>query len=299
MDRSRLRFAFRELFTRPTSLVGVILIAFFVIVAAAAPLLAPPENPDEPFKMPRDGYLQQPQPPSEDHPFGTSAGQYDVYYGVVWGTRTAFKVGLIVTLSTFTLGLLVGSVAGYYGGIVDDILMRIVEIIQAFPFLLAAITLSSVLRASAPHLEALWIAMAALIIFGWTTYARLIRGNILALKEFDYVMAARAIGARDIRILFRHIMPNAIFPVLVVASMNLGDVVLSFSALSFLGLGVDVDYSDWGQLISFARDWIASLDKYPHIVFYPGIAIVLFVMGWNLLGDTIRDIVDPRMSGSR
>lgn len=299
MDRTRIRIAIRELFTRPTSVVGILLISFFAVISIAAPVLAPPANPNRPFVMPKDGYSPQPQTPSEEHPFGTSAGQYDVYYGVVWGTRTAFKVGLIVTLSTFTLGVLVGSISGYYGGVVDDVLMRLVEIIQAFPFLLAAITLSSVLRTRLPQVETLWIAMGALTVFGWTTYARLVRGNILAAKEFDYVMAARAIGAKDMRILFRHILPNSIFPVLVVASMRLGDIVLTFSALSFLGLGVDIDYADWGQLISFARDWIPSLNKYPHIVFYPGVAILLFVMGWNLLGDAVRDIVDPRMSGSQ
>jgi peptide/nickel transport system permease protein len=141
--------------------------------------------------------------------------------------------------------------------------------------------------------------MVALIVFGWPTYARLIRGDILVIKEQDYVTAARAIGARDMRILFRHILPNAIFPTLVIASMDIGSYVLSFAALSFLGLGAEPGYADWGQMISFARNWIPALARYPHILVYPGIAILLFVMGWNLVGDAFRDIIDPRLAGSR
>ncbi len=293
----RTRHIVRELFTRPTSLAGIILVLFFTVVAIAAPLLAPPPNPAEPFTIPRDGFRAEPKPPSEEHIFGTTEGQYDVYYGIVWGTRTAFRVGLIVTGATLVIGLVIGSIAGYYGGILDDILMRIVEIVMAFPFLLAAITLAAVLRASVS--TGIFAGMMALIAFGWPTYARLIRGDILSIKERDYVLAARAIGASDAYILFRYVIPNAIFPTLVVASMDIGSYVLSFAALSFLGLGAEPGYADWGQMISFARNWIPALDRYSHIILYPGIAILLFVMGWNLIGDAFRDIIDPRLSGSR
>jgi len=120
----------------------------------------------------------------------------------------------------------------------------------------------------------------------------------LAVKNFEYAIAARTIGAKNIRILFRHLMPNAIFPVLVIASMNIGSYVLTFAALSFLGLGAQVGYADWGQMISFARNWIPSLAQYSHIVLYPGVAILLFVLAWNLVGDALRDILDPRMRGA-
>jgi peptide/nickel transport system permease protein len=292
----RTRYVVRQLFTRPTSLAGIILIVFFAVIALFAPKLAPPVA-DDPMVMPRDGYRAEPQTPSAEHPFGTTEGQYDVYYGVIWGTRTAFRVGLIITGATMFLGLTVGSVAAYYGGTIDDILMRIVEIVQAFPFLLAALTLASILRARLG--AGLAAAMLALIAFGWPSYARLIRGDILAVKQRDYVVAARAIGASDMRILFRHILPNAIFPTLVIASMDIGSYVLSFAALSFLGLGAEPGYADWGQMISFARNWIPALARYSHILVYPGIAILLFVMGWNLVGDAFRDIIDPRLAGSR
>jgi peptide/nickel transport system permease protein len=128
-------------------------------------------------------------------------------------------------------------------------------------------------------------------------YSRIIRGDILSIKERDYIMAARVIGVKDSRILFRHIIPNAIFPTLVLASLGIGDVVLSFAALSFLGIGTDIGYADWGQVLSFARNWITSLNTYWYIIVWPGITLVLFVMGWNLVGDALRDVLDPRMRG--
>jgi peptide/nickel transport system permease protein len=124
------------------------------------------------------------------------------------------------------------------------------------------------------------------------------RGNILSIKEFEYALAARAIGAGDLRILFRHLLPNAVFPILVISSMNIGSYVLTFAALSFLGLGAQRGYADWGQMISFARNWVPSLGEYWYIVVYPGVAIILFVLAWNLVGDALRDILDPRLRGS-
>ena len=171
--------------------------------------------------------------------------------------------------------------------------MRITEIFQTFPFILSAMTLSAILT---PILgKGLWPATIALVVFGWMSYARLIRGDILSVRERDYVMAARVVGATDSRIMFQHIIPNAIYPTLVVASLDIGSVVVSFAALSFLGIGTEVGYADWGQLVSFARDWIPQLSKYWWILIYPGMALVLFVLGWNLVGDALRDIMDPRM----
>jgi peptide/nickel transport system permease protein len=287
----------RRLLTNPASLLGILLVVMFVIVAALAPVLAPPRNARDPYTIPRDGFSPEPRPPSEEHPFGTTQGQYDIYYGVVWGTRTAFQVGLIITASTLAIGLIIGAIAGFYGGWLDEILMRVVEIFLAFPFLLAAITMATVLQARLGR--GLIVSMIALIVFGWTTYARLIRGDILSVKERDYVLSARAIGTRDPLIIWRHVLPNAIYPTLVVASLDIGTYVLSFAGLSFLGLGAEVGYADWGQLISFARNWIPTLSKHWYIVVYPGTAILLFVLGWNLIGDAFRDILDPKMRRPR
>jgi peptide/nickel transport system permease protein len=301
----------------PASILGFSLILFFVIVALAAPVIAPPSNPNDPYKIPRDGFRSDPQPMGSEwkvrqpplpfwwepivgtdqwvHIFGTSEGQYDVFYGVVWGVRTAFKTGMIVVISTFLIGITVGSISAYYGGAVDNFIMRIVDVFLTLPFILAALIMAAVLT---PKIgRSLVPSILALITFGWMTYARIIRGDILSTKERDYVMAARVIGVKDSRILFRHILPNAIFPTLVLASLAIGDVVLGFAALSFLGVGTEIGYADWGQVLSFARNWIISLDQYWYIVVWPGLTLVLFVMGWNLLGDALRDILDPRMRG--
>ncbi|HVN15998.1 MAG TPA: ABC transporter permease [Anaerolineales bacterium] len=302
----------------PASILGFILIALFVIIALAAPVLAPPLTATgDPYKIPRDGFSSPPRPMGSEwksrqpplpfwwnaifhtdkwfHILGTSEGQYDIYYGVIWGTRTAFRTGLIVTFTTFLIGVLVGSVSAYYGGAIDNILMRIVDVFLTLPFLLAALILAAVL---VPKMGRSVIpSMIALIAFGWMGYARVIRGDILSIKERDYIMAAKVIGVKDGSILFRHIIPNAIFPTLVLASLAIGDVTLSFAALSFLGIGVDVGYADWGQVLSFARNWITSLNTYWYIIVWPGLTLVLFVMGWNLVGDALRDVLDPRMRG--
>lgn len=297
MNTERFGYVVRHLLRRPTSIAGIVLLLAFILIAIFAPVLAPPENGKDPYSIPHTGYRPEPSAPSAEHPFGTTERQYDVFYGVVWGTRTAFRVGLIITGAALAIGLVVGSLAAYYGGWVDNLLMRLVEIVQAFPFLLATLTLAAVLRGRMG--SGLTAGIAALIAFGWPAYSRLIRGDILSVRARDFNLAARAVGAKDGRILTRHILPNAIFPTLVYASMDIGSYVLSFAALSFLGLGADVGYADWGQMISFARNWIPSLATYPHIVLYPGMAILLFVLAWNLLGDAFRDIIDPRLRGSR
>jgi peptide/nickel transport system permease protein len=317
------------LLKNPTSLAGLVLLVVYIIMAITAPLFAPPpKSSRDPYLIPRDGFSTTPREPSDAHPFGTTEGQYDIYYGVFWGTRTAFRIGVAITLFTTIIGLFIGSVSAFYGGWLDELLMRITEIFQAFPFLLAAITLTSVLQTiygrgevgplmffakllalvtfgqgPAQDIDPIQLqiltGMLAIIVFGWMGYARVIRGNILSVREFEYAVAARTIGAGNMRILFRHLLPNAIFPVLVIASMNIGSYVLTFAALSFLGLGAQRGYADWGQMISFARNWVPSLAEYWWILVFPGIAIVLFVLAWNLVGDALRDILDPRLTGSR
>lgn len=301
----------------PASILGFILIGLFVFIALAAPLIIPPVRANDPYTIPRDGFSPNPQPPGSEwtrnppplpfwyepimgtdkwvHIFGTSTGQYDIFYGIIWGTRTAFKTGLIVVVATLLIGVIVGSVSAYYGGSVDNIIMRIVDIFLTLPFILAALILAAVITPKFGR--SLLPAIIALIGFGWMGYARIIRGDILSIKERDYVMAARVIGVKDSRILFRHIIPNAIFPTLVLASLAIGDVVLSFAALSFLGIGTEIGYADWGQVLSFARNWIVSLNTYWYIIVWPGLTLVFFVMGWNLVGDALRDVLDPRMRG--
>lgn len=273
----------KKLLRTPTSLIGILILIFYVVMAIGAPWFAPiPEKSRNPYMIPRDGFSTTPSPPSEEHLFGTTEGQYDIYYGVVWGTRTAFRIGVVITLITTIIGILIGSISGFYGGWVDELLMRLTEIFQAFPFLLAAITMTSVLQTIYGRGEAgglifmakivafltfgqnpaesmnpvqlqILTGMLAIIFFGWMGIARVMRGNILAVKEFEYALAARTIGASDMRILFRHLLPNAVFPILVIASMNIGSYVLTFAALSFLGLGAQRGYADWGQMIDLTN----------------------------------------------
>ncbi len=229
------------------------------------------------------------------HLLGTAGGQFDIFYGVVWGTRIALFVGVFITAITLVIGLFIGVISSYYAGWLDDLLMRMTEIFLAFPFLLAALTLSAILVPLVGR--GIWPATIALITFGWMTYARIIRGEILSTKERDFVMAARVVGVKDARIITKHILPNSIYSVLIMASMRVGDYVLSFATLSFLGVGTEIGYADWGQIVSFSRDWIMDLDKYWYIIIYPGMALLLFGLGWNLIGDALRDIMDPRLSG--
>ena len=287
----------KKLFTRPLSIAGFGLLFCFIVIAVIAPWIAPPEFPHQPYRIPRDGYWAEPKPPSAEHLLGTAEGQYDIFYGVVWGTRTAFRVGLIVTLSGCLIGMIVGSVAAYYGGLVDEILMRIVDIFYTLPYLVAAMVLAVVLGRS------LQSSMIALVCFTWMGYARVIRSEILRIREIDYTHAARALGAGNIRILVRHIIPNALYPVFVMVSMNIGSMVIAVSTLSFLGLGAQLGYADWGQMISLARNWMlgsaGDAAAYWFTVVCPGVPIVLFVLAWNLVGDALRDVLDPRMRGSR
>ena len=295
-EKRRLPFWLRAMLRNPMSVTGLIILLGFAVVAILAPVLAPPPpGSTDPYMIPRSGFSAAPKPPSAEHPWGTSPGQYDIYYGVIWGTRTAFKVGLIITGLTVLIGGLIGAVSGFIGGLFDEIVQRLVEIVMAFPFLLAAITLATVL---APKIQdRLLSAAIALVAFSWPGYSRLLRGDVLAIKDREYVMAAKTLGASNWRILMRHVIPNSMFTLLVVASLDIGTYVLSFAALSFLNLGPPQGYADWGQLLSFARNWISSLSEYWYIVVYPGVALILFVLGWNLIGDAFRDALDPKMRG--
>lgn len=291
--RETLAQTWKALKRKPLSLAGLGLLGFFFAVAAAAPILAPPaENTRDAYLIPQDGYSPDPVRPSREHWFGTTEQQFDLYYGIVWGTRTALRIGVKVVFVSLILGVLVGGLAGFYGGWTDELLMRLTDVVMALPSIILAVVIVTV---RGPGLDNVVLALAAV---SWPSYARLVRADVLTVKEREFVLAARALGAGDARILLRHVIPNSIYPVLVVASLNTGAVVLSAASLSFLGLGAPVGYADWGQLISMSRNWILGSSGSPlaywHTVAIPGMAIFLFVLGWNLLGDAFRDILDPR-----
>lgn len=305
----------KKLLSNTTSLIGLILLFVFVLIALFAPYIAPPLFESDPYQIPRMSWDVEPQPPgfpiSEEmifvyeslgQPiardraiFGTAQGGYDIFYGLIWGTRTAFRIGIITVAISVLIGIFLGSISAYFGGWIDELLMRITDIFLSIPFLVAAMVLTTILG------RGLDKVMVALIAFGWMGYARVIRGSILCVREEAFVTAAKALGVRDFNIIIRHLLPNTIFPVLVQASMNIGSMVITAAALSFLGVGAPLGYADWGQMVSFARNWIVgspgNAGEYWYSVFFPSVFIVLFVLSWNLVGDTLRDIMDPRLRG--
>ncbi|MFW6381020.1 MAG: ABC transporter permease [Bacillota bacterium] len=275
------------------SLLGILIILFFVLVAIFAPSLAPPADSNNPYNIPRSGWGVEPKPPGGDNLFGTTEGQYDIYYGMVWGTRTAFKIGIIVVGISTIIGMVVGTISAYYGGLVDEVLMRITDIFMSIPFLIAAIVFTTILG------KGLNKVMISLVTFGWMSTARLMRSQVIETKSEEFIEAARALGAADLRIIFRHVVINCIYPVIIQASMRMGSMVITASTLSFLGIGAPEGYSDWGQMISFARNWILGTQGNPlnywYTVVIPGFAITMFCLSWNLIGDAFRDILDPKL----
>lgn len=282
----------KRILQNKASLVGLVLVLFFAAVALFAPWLAPAQNPRDPYQLPQSSYEVTPQPPSAQHIFGTTEQQYDLYYGVVWGTRLAFKIGITVTFFAFLIGLFLGAVAAYFGGKIDELIMRFTDIVFAVPSLVLAMVIAAMLGPDIRHM------MMALTAVAWPSYARLVRGDVLSVKRRDFVTASKALGARGPRLLLRHILPNSIYPSVVVASLDIGYIVLTAASLSFLGLGAQPGTADWGQLIAMARNWVlgsgGNTFAYWYTVVVPGGAIFLFVLGWNLLGDGFRDILDPR-----
>jgi peptide/nickel transport system permease protein len=286
-------FSMKRLFKNPLTIIGLSITLFFVVVALFAPVLAPPTNPNNPYLIPHSGWSVDPSPPSAKNPLGTMPSQYDILYGLIWGTRNAFRIGLTVVAINMSVGLVLGAIAGYFGGIVDEIIMRVGDIFYAIPQLVIAMALVVALG------RGLQSITAVLIILGWPTYTRVIRSDILIIRNMDYILAAKASGSSHMRILRKHILPNSIFSLIIVGSMNVGVTILSAAALSFLGLGSDSGYADWGAMVATCRNFIVGPPEnrlaYWYLVFIPGFTISLFVLGWNLLGDAIRDVFDPRM----
>ena len=223
--------------------------------------------------------------PSVAHPFGMDQVGRDVLSRVIYGARVAMLVGLAATGLSLLVGVLVGATAGYFGGIVDVVLMRLVDALQAFPILVLLIAIAAALGPSLGHV---------IVILGlttWAQYARVVRADVLSLREREFVMAARTLGVPNARIILRHILPNTVGPTIVLASLSVAGVILLESALSFLGLGTQPPAASWGSMLADGRTYILT---YPHIALFPGLAITLAVLAFNLLGDGLRDALDPR-----
>lgn len=261
---------------------GAVIVVFAVVAALAGPLLTPFDPAAQDLALRLAG-------PSVAHPFGLDELGRDILARVLAGARISFLVGLTVVSVSASLGTLLGAVAGYFGGAIDDLISRIVDVLMAFPGLLLAIALVAVLGPSLGNV------LFALTMIGWVGYARLVRGQVLRAREFEYVQAARAVGAHTWRILWRHVIPTAMPAVVVQATLGMAGAIIGEAALSFLGLGVQPPTPSWGTMLNGGR---AHLLDAPHLTIFPGMAIALLVLGLNFLGDGLRDATDPKSKSS-
>lgn len=288
-----LKFTLHRIFRNPSAIIGFGLLLAFIGLAVAAPYIAPPKYEHAPYKMPHKGFSPTPKAPSETNIMGTTSGQYDIFYGVVWGTRTAFKIGLFVVGIASLIGISLGLMAGYFGGWVDEIIMRFTDIIFSLPLLVLAM---AIVVAFGRGLENVMLALA---LVEWRWYVRVIRSEILKMRGQEFVQAASLMGVSNLKIMFRHILPNSIYPILIIASMDMGSMVITASFMSFVGLGAPKGYADWGQMVALARNYIVGPPddplKFWYTIAFPGLAIILFVLAWNLIGDALRDAFDPKL----
>ncbi|WP_409371749.1 MULTISPECIES: nickel transporter permease [Pseudothermotoga] len=267
---------------KPTALFSVVVIALTLFMAIFAPFITPYK--DQALGEPN--LSERLQPPGGKHILGTDHMGRDILSRIIYGSRTSLLVGITVVTFSGLIGMIVGIAAGYFGGIVDNLLMRFTDIFLAFPPLLLALLIASTLG------KGLGNAVLALVITWWPWYARLSRSQVLSIKTLAYVEAARSAGVSNFMIMIRHIFPNCVTPVLVQATMDMGSAILEAAALSFLGLGVQPPAPDWGLMISEGKNYFLN---YWWVPTFPGLFIFLLVMSFNLLGDVLREILDPRL----
>ncbi|WP_326831016.1 oligopeptide ABC transporter permease [Anaerosalibacter bizertensis] len=264
------------------------LIIFIIMILSA--LLAPILTPYNPYEM---DYSKINQPPSSEHLLGTDEVGRDYLTRILYGGRVSMKVGLFAVIIEIIIGALVGGLAGYYGGWVDNLLMRLVEIFMSFPFLPLAITISAVIGTKVEPQQRMYIVMMIIGLLSWPGLARMIRGQILSLREQEFIQAARALGIRDSKIIWRHLIPNTVGYIIVSATLGMAGAIMSESGLSFLGLGVTPPTPTWGNLIQNAREAYILRNRV-WLWLPPGVCIFLAVMSINLFGDGLRDAIDPK-----
>ncbi|MDQ0413944.1 MULTISPECIES: ABC transporter permease [Mesobacillus] len=261
------------------AVIGMMIVLFFILLAIFAPVIAPEGINDQKL----DARLQA---PSADHWFGTDDFGRDIFSRVVFGARISLWVGTFAVMGSIVIGCLLGILAGYYGKWIDAVISRAFDIMLAFPSILLAIAIVSVLG---PSLQNALIAIAVINI---PNFGRLIRSRVLSVKEEEYIMAARAVGMKDSRILFQHILPNSMAPIIVQGTLAIATAIIEAAALGFLGLGAEAPNPEWGKMLADAKQFMIQA---PWTMIFPGIAIMLTVLGFNLMGDGMRDALDPRM----
>jgi peptide/nickel transport system permease protein len=270
----------RRLLDDRLAAIGLAIVVFFVLAAIFAPLLAPhdPSTVNATDKLAGSSW---------EHPMGTDELGRDTLSRILFGARWSLGAAAVACVIVMTIGVLVGTIAGYYGGWIDTVLMRVVDVLLAFPSLILYLAIVGTLGVGLRNV------MIALVSISWVSYARVVRGLVVVLRERGYVRASRALGARDGRLMWHHILPNVIPPVVVLASLQIGGLILALAALGFFGLGVTPPTPEWGSMINQSR---LFLQTSPALMIWPGLAISLTVIGFNLLGDGLRDVLDPRVS---
>ncbi len=266
----------------PMIYLGSAIVLLLLFVAVFAPFIVPH---DPLYQFPKGISLTgQPLGPSHQFPWGSDDLGRDELSRIIYGSRVSLEVGVFAMFISLAIGTVLGLVSGYFGGFIDMVIMRFTDVVLAFPFLLFTMALVAILR---PSLTNIFIAIG---VTGWGVMARVVRGQVLAVKEFEYIQAARALGASNMRILFRSILPNIIGPVIVLAALSVGFNMLAEAALSVLGIGVQPPQPSWGNMI---EEGLQTFTFAPWMMYAPGLALLIAVLGFNLLGDGLRDILDP------
>ncbi len=279
-ETTQLQQIVRRFMRNKAAVVGLIILILMYLVAIFAPYLAS-ESLDAMNMAARF------QPPSLEHPFGTDNLGRDVLSRMIWGSRVSLSVGFVAMTMAVAIGTLVGAIAGFYGGTwIDIVLMRIAEAIDIIPVFFLLITVVSVIRPS------IFNIMLVIGVTSWPGLAQIVRSQFLSLRQRDYTEASRAMGARDARLIFRHILPNAVGPIIVSATLRIGSAILTESSLSFLGLGTQPPLTSWGQMLSQGRPFLLQA---PWVSIFPGLAIFVVVICFNFVGDGLRDALDPKM----
>ncbi|RMF96174.1 MAG: ABC transporter permease [Candidatus Schekmanbacteria bacterium] len=260
------------------ALIGFIIVSIFFLTALFAPFLTP-------YNIYAQNLEQRLSTPSASHPLGLDELGRDILSRIIYGSRVSLKVGVITVTISSIVGLLIGTFAGFIGGKVDEIIMRIIDILLAFPGILLAIAIIAIVGPGIDNV------IFALCIVGWVGYARLVRGQTLSIRENEYVLAAKALGAPAIRTILFYIIPNLLSPLLVQATLGIAGAIVAEASLSFLGLGVQAPTPSWGSMLNDGQRYLSVA---PHLTAFPGLAIMVVVMGFNFLGDGMRDILDPR-----
>ncbi len=268
----------RGLMRNKLTVVGVVVIAMFVLATLLAPVIAP----HDPLSQDIRNRLA---PLSRVHLLGADELGRDTLSRLIYGARISLLTSIFVVGITMIVGVILGSISGYYGGMLDSIIMRITDVVLAFPGIILALAIAGMLG------PGLFNVMVALAITGWPGYCRVMRGQVLSIKEKDFVEAERAVGVSNLAIMFRHILPNAVAPIVVMATLGMGGIILAAAGLSFLGLGAQPPVPEWGSMLNAGRGFILVN---PWLSIFPGIAIMLVVLGFNFLGDGLRDVLDPR-----